>query len=210
MVAASSHRIRDVIARIRASHGNRRLMPGAYDATSALFEPVRPLPLPRKEDCIFYHDLELPGGETIVGAWDIRGRFDQYVGYHPLAGKTVLDVGTASGFIAFGAEQAGALVTAAEARGARDFQQLQFRDTLYHYDRASWIRQYNEFLVKLKNSFWYSWHRLNSYVEVVYAPIDAFPLWSRRFDVVIAGAIWNTSPIPYPRSAIWLSSRTRP
>jgi SAM-dependent methyltransferase len=163
--------------------------PDIHNETSMVFEPVQPWPLPRQDECIFYHDLDLPSGETIVGAWDIRGRFDQYIGNQPLNGKTVLDVGTASGFLAFHAEQAGAVVTAVEARDARDIRQLHFRDAPYHRDRATWLREYGEYLVKLKNSFWYAWHHLNSSVEVVYAPIEAFPLWDRHFDVVIAGAI---------------------
>jgi hypothetical protein len=132
----------------------------------------------------------LPDGETIVGHWDLRGRFDEYVGHQPLSGKTVLDVGTASGFLAFSAEQAGATVTATDARDARDIRLVPFGDSLYHRDRAGFLRQHDEaHLVKLKNAFWYVWHRLKSSVEVVYAPIEAFPLWRRRFDVVIAGAL---------------------
>jgi hypothetical protein len=145
--------------------------------------------MPPADECRFYHDLDLPHGETITGVWDIRGRFDEYIGNYPIAGKTVLDVGTASGFLAFSAEHAGALVTAAEARDARDIRLLHFRDSLYHRDRAEWLREYEKDLVRLKNGFWYVWHRLDSGVEVVYAPIDAFPLWRRRFDVVIVGAI---------------------
>jgi O-methyltransferase len=150
---------------------------------------VEPWPLPRPDECRFYHDLDLPGGERIEGLWDIRGRFADYIGNYPLEGKTVLDVGTASGFLAFAAEDAGAVVTAAEARDARDLQRLHFEGSLYHRDRAEWLRQQNRDLVRMKNGFWYAWHRLGSGVEVVYAPIDDFPRWGRRFDVVIAGAI---------------------
>jgi SAM-dependent methyltransferase len=159
----------------------------ARDAMS--FEAVEPWPLPDPADCVFYHDLDLPEGEAISGVWDLRGGFDQYIANYPVAGKTVLDVGTASGFLAFSAEQAGADVTAVDARDARDIRQLPFRDLPYHRDRAEWLREYDRYLVRLKSSFWYAWHRLGSRVEVVYAPIDDFPLWGRRFDVVLAGAL---------------------
>lgn len=59
--------------------------------------------------------------EQAIGAPDIRGLFDQYIGDYALVGKTVLDVGTASGFIAFDAEKTGALVTALEHRDVAGF-----------------------------------------------------------------------------------------
>jgi glycosyltransferase involved in cell wall biosynthesis/2-polyprenyl-3-methyl-5-hydroxy-6-metoxy-1,4-benzoquinol methylase len=184
----------DVLERVAApttdaERGTAAIDLGAAERTGTTFEPVDPWPLPRPDECRFYHDLDLPGGESVSGIWDIRGRFAEYIGNYPLEGKTVLDVGTASGFLAFGAEAAGAVVTAAEARDARDLRRLPFRDSLYHRDRAEWLRQQNRDLVRMKKGFWYAWHRLGSRVEVVYAPIDDFPHWDRRFDVVIAGAI---------------------
>jgi SAM-dependent methyltransferase len=158
-------------------------------AEDKTFRPVDQWPPPPKSDCWFYHSLDLPGGETVEGEWDIRGRFGEYVGGYPLAGRTVLDVGTASGFLAFGAERAGAIVTAHDARAAGDYQMVQFLGSLYHDDRAGWFDGQDAFLVQLKNSFWYAWHRLRSSVEVVYAPINAFPFWERRFDVVLASAV---------------------
>jgi hypothetical protein len=132
-----------------------------------IFRPVDPWPPPRKSECVFYHQLDLPGGETIEGVWDIRGRFTDYVGSYPLAGKTVLDVGTASGFLAFSAERAGAIVTAHDAHTARDLQELQFRGSRYHHDRAGWLEDGEANLLATRNSFWYAWHRLGSSVEVV-------------------------------------------
>jgi 2-polyprenyl-3-methyl-5-hydroxy-6-metoxy-1,4-benzoquinol methylase len=152
-----------------------------------------PWPKPQPSDCIFYHSLDLPNGETIDGAWDIRGNFESYIGSYPIAGKTVLDVGTASGFLAFAAEQAGALkVTAIDARAATEIRHLQFHDSAFHHGRAEWLVGYNDGLLKrLKRGFWYAHRSLNSAVEVVYAPLEALPFWERRFDVVIAGAIFE-------------------
>lgn len=150
-------------------------------------EPVWPMPTPAQ--CVFYHAIDLPNGESIDGAWDIRGGFEQYIGNYPIAGKAVLDVGTASGFLAFEAEKAGAIVTATDASDATDIRHIQFYDTPFHDSRERWFADYNNFLAQLKNSFWYAHHKLNSSVEVVYAPIEAYPFWGRTFDVVIAGAI---------------------
>lgn len=58
-----------------------------------------------------------------VGAeqgWDLRGRFDEYIGHVPLEGRTVLDVGAASGFLSFEAEQRGAMVTSFDAGSIED------------------------------------------------------------------------------------------
>ena len=70
-------------------------------------------PLPGLDECWFYHVMDLPGLGTVnhFGSWDLRGKFDDYTGHTPLAGKTLLDVGTASGFLSFEAEKRGAIVT---------------------------------------------------------------------------------------------------
>ena len=63
------------------------------------------------DDCWFYHVMDLPELGTVkhFGSWDLRGRFDEYVG--DLSGKTLVDVGCASGFLSFEAEKRGATVT---------------------------------------------------------------------------------------------------
>ena len=60
------------------------------------------------EDCYFYHTLDLPGIGTVEGQWDLRGRFDDYIGGVDLQDKTVLDVGAGNGFLTFEAEKRGA------------------------------------------------------------------------------------------------------
>jgi 2-polyprenyl-3-methyl-5-hydroxy-6-metoxy-1,4-benzoquinol methylase len=170
-----------------------------------VFEPISPWPLPKREDCIFYHCVTLTNGEEIEGAWDIRGMFDQYIGNYPLMGKTVLDVGTASGFLAFAAEQAGASVTAIDACTAQEVARIPFGLSAYHLNRSAFLTETDESLIRLKNSFWYAWHDLNSNVEVVYAPLAELPFWGRKFDIVIAGAIIEHLSDPVTALEIFLS-----
>jgi SAM-dependent methyltransferase len=153
------------------------------------FSPEAPGPLPDQSSCIFYHSMTYPDGETIEGAWDIRGLFDQYIGNYPIRGKSVLDVGTAGGFLAFEAEKAGARVTALDALSGAEFERIPFRDSVYHRDRRKFVEESEAFLKLLRNGFWYSWNRYQSNVEMVYAPLARLPYWDRRFDVVLAGAI---------------------
>jgi hypothetical protein len=127
--------------------------------------------MPAKEQCTFYHCMEFPDGDSALGQWDIRGRFDQYVGHYPLRGKTVLDMGTATGFLCFSAEAAGAVVTALDCRDAADLERIPFGANLYHTDRGAWDRQANEGVGSIRNGFWYAWHKFGSRATVSYTPI---------------------------------------
>jgi SAM-dependent methyltransferase len=153
------------------------------------FAPETPWPLPRKEDCVFYHSMTYPDGETIEGSWDLRGLFAQYIGDYPIRGKTVLDVGTAGGFLAFEAEKAGATVTSLDAYSAAEFERIPFANTTYQDDRRRFVDESNAWFRMLRNGYWYSWHKQGSRAEMVYAPLARLPYWGRKFDVVIAGAI---------------------
>ena len=154
------------------------------------FTPEQPWPLSECQDGYFYHSMDFPDGTSVRGHWDIRGHFENYIGHYGLAGKSVLDVGTATGFLAFSAERAGARVTALDVRNSAEFRRIPFHDSPYHCDRAQWTKDYDEQHVRLlKKAFWYSWHKLNSNVEVIYAPLDQLCFWDRRFDVVLAGAV---------------------
>lgn len=170
----------------------------AIDMTQ--FEPVDPWPMPAKEDCIFYHAIDLPDGESLEGAWDIRGQFESYIGHYPINGKSILDVGTASGFLSFEAEKAGAVVTSLDARTGREFTQIPAMGSIFHENRAQFIDSTDHHLWMLRNSYWYAWHKLQIKAEVVYARLSDLPLWDRQFDVVIAGAI--TEHLSDPLTAI--------
>jgi SAM-dependent methyltransferase len=170
------------------------------------FTPQRPWPLPECQPPLFYHSMDFPDGTSVRGHWDIRGRFAEYIGRYPISGKTVLDVGTATGFLAFSAEQAGARVTALEMRDAWEFTRVPHQGSPYQRDRADWVRSMHEHHLRpLKAGFWHAWHKFNSSVEVIYTPLDRLHAWDRTFDVVLAGAI--IEHLSDPVSAIGILAR---
>jgi len=59
------------------------------------------------EDCYFYHTMDIPGFGTVEGEWDLRGKERAYLGNVELAGKRVLELGTASGHLCFSMEKMG-------------------------------------------------------------------------------------------------------
>lgn len=60
----------------------------------------------------FYHVMDVPGLGQVGGSWDLRSNLDVYLGRASYAGKIVLDVGAADGFLAFEMEKRGARVVA--------------------------------------------------------------------------------------------------
>src|ERR1044072_3997628 len=68
----------------------------------------RPRFVDRLEDCFFYYAMELPEFGLVPAHWDLRGRFDEYIGGVHVAGKSVIDIGAATGFLSFEAEKRGA------------------------------------------------------------------------------------------------------
>ena len=75
---------------------------------SQSIEFAKPLDVESPEGCFFYHTVELPTFGVVHGQWDLRGKFEEYVSGVEVEGKSVLDVGTATGFLSFEAERRGA------------------------------------------------------------------------------------------------------
>ena len=144
----------------------------------------------RLEDCFFYHAIELPGFGLIPAHWDLRGRFDDYVGGVSVAGKSVLDVGAATGFLSFEAEKRGAsrVVSFDQSDGA-DQTFLPFKDKPYYRDRERWATEYRAEIERWKNAYWLSHRLLKSHAEVFYGNIYELPAELGQFDIAIVGSV---------------------
>lgn len=141
-------------------------------------------------DCFFYHTMDLPGLGEVRGHWDLRGRFDDYVGGIDVAGKSVLDVGTATGFLSFEAERRGATrVLSFDMSNPKQQTMLPFKDKLYFRDRERWAQEYGGEIEQWKNAYWFCHRLLNSKAEVLYGNVYDLPTALGEFDVVIVGAV---------------------
>ena len=150
----------------------------------------RPRFVDRLEDCFFYHAMELPGFGLVPAHWDLRGRFDDYVARVDVAGKSVLDVGTATGFLSFEAEKRGAArVLSFDMSDARQQTFLPFKDKLYYRDPDRWAEEYGAEIEQWKNAYWLCHRLLDSRAEVYYGNIYDLPTELGQFDIAIVGSV---------------------
>jgi SAM-dependent methyltransferase len=165
--------------------------------TNAMTAPIQrsqllapPRFVERLDDCFFYHAMELPGFGLIPAHWDLRGRFDDYIGGIDLRGKSVLDVGTATGFLSFEAEKRGAsrVVSFDQRDGARQ-QFLPFQEKAYYRDHAIWAEEYRAEIERWKNAYWLAHRLLGSKAEVFYGDIYDLPRELGDFDVALIGSV---------------------
>jgi SAM-dependent methyltransferase len=152
--------------------------------------PAEPRLIEKLDDCYFYHTIELPGFGLVHGHWDLRGKFDDYIGGVNVAGKSVLDIGAATGFLSFEAERRGASrVLSFDMSDVRQQTLLPFKDKLYYTDRDAWAAEYGPWMERWKNAYWLCHRLLKSRAEVYYGNIYALPPELGSFDVTIVGSV---------------------
>ena len=105
--------------------------------------------------------------------------------------KSLLDVGTATGFLAFEAEKRGARVAAFDIDSGSYQTNVPFAGYTYHEHTDSWIQGANINLRGLHNSFWYCHKRYNSRVRAIYGSFNELRKRGETFDVVLAGALFE-------------------
>ena len=140
------------------------------DAGTSVFV-TPPKEVPDIKDCAFYHITELPGVGTVGQEWDLRENIDEYLGNVSFAGKRVLEVGTASGFICFHMEKLHADVIAHDLSPDYEWDIV----PMQQYDYKELIAAFKNNIRKLNNGFWFAHHKLNSKARVVHSPVYSIP-----------------------------------
>jgi O-methyltransferase len=137
-------------------------------------------------DCYFYHTMELPGHGVIEGRdWDLRGRVDEYLGNVDFAGQRVLEIGPASGFLAFEMEKRGADVISVEVTDEHGWDFVPYPNA-----RLEEVFAPRRIVMQqLKNSYWFSHAALQSKAKVHYGDAYDLPAALEEFDIAVMGAV---------------------
>lgn len=133
--------------------------------------------------------MELPGFGVMRGQWDLRGKFDAYLAGVEVAGKSVLDIGAASGFLSFEAEARGARVMSFDMSDVRQQVLLPFKDKIYYTNHEDWVEEYEPYIERWKNAYWLSHRLYGSKAQVFYGDIYALPPELGSFDIAIVGSV---------------------
>lgn len=168
-------------------------MPVPDQVTAAGFQV--PYHVETLDECTFYHSMELPGIGLVPGDWDLRDDVEAYLGKQRFAGKRVVDVGAASGYLTFEMERRGADVVAFDRRLTNepndDMGLVPFAD----FDRRhpgglpGAIQARIETQQRLQRSFWFAHERLRSRAQLFCGTAYECPPELGAFDYTFFGAI---------------------
>ena len=136
-------------------------------------------------DCYFYHRFELPGHGLVGDSWDLRGGEDAYLGGVSFAGKRVLEMGTASGFLCRHMESRGAEVVAFDLSSEQSWDLVPFAGL----DVATFRTQLKNHIRQINNGWWLAHRLCHSKANVVYGNIYDVPAAIGPVDVATFGAI---------------------
>jgi len=137
------------------------------------------------DDCIFYHSMDLPNVGFVRGQWDLRNKEAEYLGYVDLQGKSVLEIGTASGHLCFFMEKQGARVVAYDLSAKHSWDIVPYATNDIEQiamERAGHLQQLN-------NSFWFAHAAFHSQAKVVYGSIYDIPEDIGLYDIGTLGSI---------------------
>jgi O-methyltransferase len=134
------------------------------------------------EDCFFYTLMELPG-EIIPGSWDLRACADDYLGRLDYRGRSVLEIGPASGFLTFMMEGRGAEVTAIEMGNGF------LGHPVPHIGTSELLPSREDLMRRVHNGFWYSHNKMQSRAKVHYGDAGKPPAELGTFDIGLLGAV---------------------
>ncbi|HXT06947.1 MAG TPA: methyltransferase domain-containing protein [Roseiarcus sp.] len=146
-----------------------------------------PIPVSSPREASWYHYIDWPDGTVTRGIVDLRRNIDPYLGWTDFAGKTVLEIGPASGFVTKELEARGASVTCIDLPDENAWDAVPRTDL----DVQAWTSQRKSGTNRLRSGWWYTQRIFNGDARVAYCGVQGLDLLrgKARFDVVLFAAV---------------------
>ena len=129
--------------------------------------------------------MDLPRSGPVKGVWDLRPGVDRYLGGISFAGKRVLEIGPASGYLTLHMERAGAEVVAIELSEPFSWDYVPQLDAL----TPEVIRKRELGMGRLLNGFWLAHAEFGSSAHVHYGSAYSIPAGLGSFDIAVIGCV---------------------
>jgi SAM-dependent methyltransferase len=146
---------------------------------------ANPIDVASLSECYYYHTMDVPGYGVVDGEWDLRAGVEDYLGHEPVAGKRVLEIGTASGFLCFEMERRGAEVVAYDLGPGDSWDIVPFE----RLDLARANEERRDHIGRLNKSWWFNHRAFGSRARMVYGTAYEIPASIGRIDLCTFGAI---------------------
>jgi SAM-dependent methyltransferase len=159
--------------------------PVAQTARRAIAQAAPERRIDDVKDCYFYHCMDIPGHGEVLGQWDLRGHEATYLGNVPFYGKSVLEIGTASGHLGFWMEAQGAAVTCFDLDPRQEWDIVEFAG----HDPVKIMRSRKEAIRLINNGWWFNHNRLKSRNQVVYGTVYELDKLPGTFDIVTVNSV---------------------
>lgn len=135
--------------------------------------------------CYFYHTLELPGHGLVEGEWDLRPNLAAYLGGVEFRSRRVLEIGTASGCVAFHLERQGAEVIAFDLAPAQTTDIVPF----FGDELAARTERVRQHLQRIRNGFWLAHAACGSQVRRAEGTVYSLPVGLGPVEVATFGSV---------------------
>lgn len=129
--------------------------------------------------------MDIPGYGLVTGAWDLRAGVNEYLGGVALAGKRVLEIGPASGFLTFEMERRGAEVVCCDLCELDEWDVV----PMAGLDLAAEISARKAHIRRLNDSFWLAHAAFELRARVVYGGVYALPEAIGPVDVCLLSSV---------------------
>ena len=144
-----------------------------------------PLSIPPLSQCYFYHTTTIPTQGTIEGEWDLRPNIDAYLGAFAFSGKSVLDVGAATGLLTFHIEKSGGSVVSYDLSEAQGWDIV----PLSGIDAHEHARVRKAHIKAINNGYWLCHAANASQAKMAYGTVYAIDPAIGPVDVSVFGSI---------------------